>query len=61
MLSFTKGGYAVIIANMKGSVKKFRSLATFESTCNCGSCNCNCGSQLISKDLESKILNILNS
>ena len=49
----------MIKAEIKPQNKKFRNNIVFRSTCNCGTCNCNCGAQRISTDLNKKIKNII--
>lgn len=39
--------------------KRFRSGIYSNSTCNCGTCNCNCGSQLISTNVKSLISKVI--
>jgi len=50
----------MIIAKINSKNKKFNEKCAYGSTCNCGSCNCNCGSQYIEKNVaDEKIRELL--
>ena len=46
-------------ADLTNTIKKFRDDKVYGSKCNCGTCNCNCGSQLVSTNVINEIKKIV--
>ena len=47
------------IANINANGKKYSNNVSMGGKCNCGTCNCNCGSQIMLNNLNTEIKNII--